>query len=438
MRAEGTKSLISLERTRAILFPVLWALMASAMVKESDVYRYVTIGFVIFVLVRHDADVRRISKDWLARLCYAWSAYVVLRFGAGIILYDQKGSSEWLYAFPAFFPLVGVALYATRRHLFTAATLLLAAGAIGLIATLDIQAIMSGERFEPLFHNNPIHAGVASAMLFISSLFWLLYAKEKGHLATQLKWAYFALGGTTAALSLAGVLGAQSKGAWLALAATLVLMALLAIYHLAGRPRIYLLAAIALLAATSATTMSPYVLKVAGTTMDASARLTQGTLASDNPMNAMQVAINDPNTPGAMRERLMLWTNALELIEGSPLTGWGNLWLREWRQTSYADVGYNLLHNGYLEILVRHGLLGLVFLLVFAAAAMRRIHRAHASGLLPTSTTNYLYTLSFFFFCTIASNSNNRLAIGESFFILAGSAVFAVTLLEHAKLARRR
>lgn len=437
MQADANQSLISAARTRAVVIPVLWALMASAMVIESDAYRYVAIGFVIFVFIRHGADVRRLSKDWLACLCYAWSAYVVLRFAAGIVVHGEKGSSEWLYAFPALFPLVGVALYATRRHLFTAATLLLVGGAIGLLATLDFQTIASGERIEPLFHNNPIHAGVGCAMLFLSSLFWLLYAGENGYLKTPRKWAYLALGGITAALSLTGVLGAQSKGAWLALAATFAFMALLAACHLAGRQRIYLLAAIALLAATSATTMSPYVLKVAGTTMDASARLTQGTLVSDNPMSAMRVAIDDPNTPEAMRERLMLWTNALELVQESPLTGWGNLWLREWRQTTYSDVGYNLLHNGYLEILVRHGLLGILFLLVFAITAMRRIHRAHASGSLATSTMNYLYTLSFFFFCTIASNSNNRLAIGESFFILAGSSVFALTLLEHRMLARR-
>lgn len=267
MQANANQSLISAARTRAVVIPVLWALMASAMVIESDAYRYVAIGFVIFVFIRHGADVRRLSKDWLACLCYAWSAYVVLRFAAGIVVHGEKGSSEWLYAFPALFPLVGVALYATRRHLFTAATLLLVGGAIGLLATLDFQTIASGERTEPLFHNNPIHAGVGCAMLFLSSLFWLLYAGENGYLKTPRKWAYLALGGITAALSLTGVLGAQSKGGGLALAAT------------------------------SATSRSPYVLKVAGTTMDASATLTQGTLASANPMSAMRVVIDDPHAP---------------------------------------------------------------------------------------------------------------------------------------------
>uniref|UniRef100_A0A6M3XCB6 Uncharacterized protein n=1 Tax=viral metagenome TaxID=1070528 RepID=A0A6M3XCB6_9ZZZZ len=72
MQADANQSLISAARTRAVVIPVLWALMASAMVIESDAYRYVAIGFVIFVLIRYGADVRRLSNDWLACLCYAW------------------------------------------------------------------------------------------------------------------------------------------------------------------------------------------------------------------------------------------------------------------------------------------------------------------------------------------------------------------------------
>ncbi|NML75708.1 O-antigen ligase domain-containing protein [Rhizobium sp. S-51] len=427
--------LTSNERLEAWIFPILWALLASAMLVESDVYRYVTIALVIFAFWRQPSEVRRVSRDWLAVLCYVWSAYVLVRFAIGITVYGEKGSSEWLYAFPAFFPLVGAALYATRRYLFTAATLLVLAGLVGLLATMDFRAVIEGSLAPPLFHKNPIHAGVGSSMLFITALFWLLYAGETGRLSGRGKWRYVIPACATMALGLLGALGAQSKGAWLALAATLALMGLLALFHIAGKGRIYLFGGLIVVGVSAAVVASPYVLKVAGSTVDAAIELTDGALLTEGPVSAMRSAIEKPSTPEAMRERLMLWSDALELIQASSLVGWGNLWLREWRQTTYSSVGFTLIHNGYLEIMVRHGFLGLTVLAVFALASAWRINRAHREGLISMSLALYLFSISFFFFATIATNSNNRLAIGESFFIFAAAVVFALTLVRKASLA---
>ncbi len=415
-------------RARALLPAALWVLLASAMLVESDIYRYITLAFAVFALVRHKLEVRQVSRDWLALLCYAWAGYALVRFVLGIVVYDQKGTSEWLYAFPALFPLVGVALHATRRSLFAAGALLLACGLAGLLVTLDFGAIFAGERAAPLFHHNPIHAGVGGSMLFLTSMFWLLHAAETGRLAGRLKWPMLALGLATAALSLIGVLGAQSKGAWLALAATMGFMALLSLYHLAGRWRLHLLGGLIVLAVAVAAAAAPYVVKVAGSTADAVLAMLDTALATKDPLGAMQATIADETVPSAMRERLMLWSNALELIGQSPLVGWGNAWLGEWKRTTYADVGYTLLHNGYLEILVRHGLFGLAVLSVFVLAAASRVNAAHREGRIGASTAAYLYSMSFFFFATITTNSNNRLALGESFFLLAGGAVFAILL----------
>jgi O-antigen ligase len=172
MRFAANPAPFAEERMRNILVGAFLTLLASAMLVESDLYRYVAIALAFFALIRHMPQVKKASADWLAWLCYAWVAYVVLRFAAGIALFDENGSSEWLYAFPTLFPLIGAALYATRRHLFAAATLLIGCGLIGLLATLDFKAVFQGARAAPLFHKNPIHAGVGSSMLFISSLFW--------------------------------------------------------------------------------------------------------------------------------------------------------------------------------------------------------------------------------------------------------------------------
>lgn len=426
--------LASNERLEAWIFPILWALLASAMLVESDVYRYVTIALVIFAFWRHPSEVRRVSRDWLAVLCYVWSAYVLVRFAIGIAVYGEKGSSEWLYAFPAFFPLVGAALYATRRYLFTAATVLVLAGLAGLLVTMDYQTLFAGDRAAPLFHKNPIHAGVGSSMLFITALFWLLYAGETGRLSGRGKWRYVIPACATMALSLLGALGSQSKGAWLALAATLVVMGAMALFQLAGKWRIYLFCGLCLIGATSAFVAAPYVLKVAGPTVEAVGRLTDGPLLSQSPLDIVQSAIADQRTPLSMRERLMLSFDALELVQASPLFGWGNLWLREWKNTTYSSVGYTLIHNGYMEIIVRHGLLGLAILAVFASTAIRRVSRARHQGRISSSLALYLLSIGFFFFATITTNSNNRLAIGESFFIFAAAAVFAITLIGKASL----
>ncbi|MFC6448349.1 O-antigen ligase family protein [Shinella zoogloeoides] len=395
---------------------------------ESDVYRYVTIALMIFALVSHQAGVRWISRDWLALLCYAWAVYAASRFAFGVFVLGERGASEWLYIFPVFFPLMGVALYKTRRYVFSAATLLVGCGLVGLILTLDFPALLSGQRAAPFYHHNSIHAGIGSCMLFLSAVFWLFHAAETGRLRGGMSWLFLPIGIATAALSLVGALGSHSKGAWLALVATIAFMGVLSFFHYAGRWRLHLLGGLLFAAAAATMIAAPFVEKVARPTMDAATKLTGDTIAIEGPLAAMEKAIVDPATPSSMRERLELWSNAIELVQAAPWVGWGNEWLRKWYGTTYADVGYTLIHNGYLEIMVRHGLLGIIFLFVFAVAAARRTNDAHRRGVISSSLAAYIYSLSFFFFCTIATNSNNRLALGESFFILMAAAVFSFTL----------
>ncbi|WP_170975813.1 O-antigen ligase family protein [Rhizobium sp. FY34] len=414
-----------------MIFPVLWAVTASAVIVESDVYRYSCIIFVIFTLTREMPLVRSISRDWLALLCYGWSLYAFSRFLIGLLVYGEKGASEWLYIFPLLFPVLGAALYATRRHILAAATILLIASLGALLLTLNYQTTADGMRAAPLFHHNPIHAAIGCCMILITAIFWLIFGFESG-LFSRRKWSCAPFGVAVILLSLIGVLGSQSKGAWLALCATLGFMILLAFFQYAGRNRLYFILIVSALVLVVTTLVATYVREIAGTTVSAGSQLSSQAVTGQNIMGAMQHAINDPATPFAMKERLMLWSNSFELISAEPWFGWGNLWLREWRKTTYADIGYTLMHNGYLEIMVRHGLFGLLFLATFIAASIWRISQACRSGVIAPSLAAYLYCISFFFFCTILTNSNNRLALGESFMCLAAAAVFAITLAMQA------
>ena len=422
---------------RACLFSLPWVIIASAMVVESDAYRYVTIIFALVAVIKLRPDVRRVSREWLAILCYTWAAYVVVRFSYGVLVYGENGTSEWLYLFPVFFPLVGVALFASREYIYTAATWLIVLSLIALLLTLDFETLRSGERAAPLFHNNPIHAGVGSGMIFLSSVFWLLYSGETGRLQGPTKWPILAVGLVTAALSLVGIVGAHSKGVWLALAATFVFLGILCLFHYAGRWKIPLLAALVVTSLTAVTLAYPYVEKVAGATIRSSMHLIEDALSSAAPLQAMQRSIDTPSTPSSMRERLKLLSNAIEVSQEAPWIGWGNLWLREWKQATYSDVPHIIIHNGYLEIIVRHGAMGIIVFLIFSFTAAKRVDDAHRRAAISSSLAGFIYSISFYFFWTIATNSNNRLALGESFFILVGGAVFALALERAKRLPSR-
>lgn len=433
LQTQNLKNLIRHNENSAFgsaLYLAIWIIMASAMLIESDAYRYASIFLVITALTTRKELVTRVSHDWLARMCYAWSAYVLLRFFYGIIFWDERGTSEWLYAFPALFPVIGVMLYVQRRYIYRAATAFIILSLVALVATVDYSIFDSGSRAAPLFHHNPIHAGVGCGMIFICSVFWLLYSAEAEKLQGVWKWPMVAVGIMTASLSLLGALGAQSKGVWLALAATASFVVILCGFYFRGRLR---MASIGILAGASAAISAlvyPYVQHVAGTTSSALAALIENAISTGTLTEAIRISINSPSTPNSLAERLQLLFNAIELIGQSPWIGWGNLWLEKWRDTTYSHVPYTIIHNGYLEILVRHGIIGIGFVLVFATISALVILRSLRRGNIFLSTAFFIYTISFYFFSTIATNSNNRLAIGESFFILVGASVFALSLLE--------
>nr|CAD6605061.1 O-antigen ligase domain-containing protein [Rhizobium sp. TCK] len=418
---------VAVSRSAPFLIPLLWVLMASAMLVESDAYRYATLALVALSMICFRDYVRLVSRDWLAWFCWLWAAYAAIRFVIGMTVHDARGTSEWLYIFPLFFPALGVTLYKTRQYVFPAAIVLTAAGAVGLLASIDWAALRSGERVFPLFHNNPIHAAIGCGMLLVTSICLMLYVVETRRYDGWRLGVILGMGFLTVLLSGVGILGAQSKGVWLALGpvAGFMSLAVLAFY---GKRLALAVLAVLLVAIMGIIVAQEDARRVAGPTIEATGALFSFGMEHVDPRDAMRRAVENPDTPQSMRERLMLWTNALDTVESSPWFGWGNLWQDRWRQGTYQDNNHQLLHNGYLEILVRHGLLGALVLATFILVSAYRIYEARRQGVISASLMLYLYSLSLFFFITIATNSNNRLALGESYFLLAGAAVFAISL----------
>lgn len=102
--------------------------------------------------------------------------------------------------------------------------------------------------------------------------------------------------------------------------------------------------------------------------------------------------------------RVNTWIAALEFIQQRPVMGWGgngaqlaiehSLWLDD-----NIRLRFSHLHNSYLEVQVRYGLVGTFFFLGLMLWIAKSTHRTWRNGVLPTDM--YIFAWAFFIFWMI-------------------------------------
>lgn len=420
------------------LIVILWLLLISAPILETDTYRYAALLLIGTTYFCFKSNFRLLKTDWLANACLAWGAYALLRFLYGLIVYGEKGASDWLYAFPLFFPAIGIALYSSRKHVQTVLAIYFPLALAALLISTDYRLILEGEvRVSPLFHNNLIHGAIGCGFLMIGAFYWLLHAWETGKLANRSGGWIVAVAMLVITLCLFNIYGSKAKGVWLSLVFVGPLMFASLVFYADRRRAALAGSTVIVLIAAAIFVGGDDIWKFAGPTYEATARIETAISSHGGLWNAVAAAIASGDTPLAMSERLQLWANASEVIAQAPLFGAGNHWLTLWASTTYKDVPYTLLHNGYFEMLVRHGLFGIIVFAILAVSMYRRVVAAWRAGLISLSALLAYSMVTLFFLGTILSNSNNRLAIGESFFFVFSAVAFACGIMVKKGEVRR-
>lgn len=413
---------IRLARPVIAVLCLLWLIAASPTLVESDAYRYsLSIVYLITFCVYCTTPVRP-RTTWLAWLCIGWGFYAAIRFAAIYFFFSdhELGASEWLYIFPIFFPMLGFGFSLTFSQIEKMLAAFFGIALVFLLVTTQYAAILAGEAITPLIQHNRIHGAVACGLMMIGAFFWLRYYLRSGARSQFARFAVF-VAPLLMTLCLFNIYGAKSKGVWLAVAAVLPILALFVLNKSKRK-----LAAIAVTSAAMVLGAGVYVARTnlyetAGPTIVAAAPLVEGTAVGRDVDALVSTAIESPDTPTSMGERLQLWSNAWEVFSASPIFGAGNQWLTRWHQTRYAKVKYTLLHNGYFEILVRHGLFGAGIFSIMLYGFFLSVWRASQKQLIAQEAF-YAYGICILFFAiTILSNSNNRLAIGESLALLSSA-----------------
>ncbi len=411
-----TKAAGAMPKAVAIIGGILWLLVASPTVVESDAYRYATALLSLIALYYYMKAPLRPRTDWVGWLCMGWAFYVMARFGITLWLTPQHdiGASDWLYAFPFFFPIMGVAFLLYEEVMEKIVAAYFAMVLVMLVATQHLREVFAGETIRPLIMNNQIHGAVACGMIVIFTLFWLLhYLTEKSSDRRIARFAYI-VSPFIFVLCFIAIYGAKSKGVWLALGISIPLLALVTLTYLRMKSGLIAIVVVAALLIAGIYGVRHNLDKTAGPTVAAALSMVEKVTGSHDVGDVVSSAISSTNTPVSMDERLQLWSNSWEVFSSAPIFGWGNRWLERWAETRYSHIQYTLLHNGYLEILVRYGLFGAAVMAFMLGVFIRAVWRARKAGIIPRAAWHAYIMCLFFFSLTLLSNSNNRLAIGES------------------------
>lgn len=401
---------------------LLFVVLISAMWIENDSYRVAAGILVLSGIGIYVFEDFRPSIGWMGVACIAWAVYVLARLA---IIYfgnttNSMGRSEGIYLLPALYITVGYMMFLYRRLLWPLVLLWLAISLVLVAGTIDWLSFYNGGIHKFLFMNNTIHSSVAGGLIVIAAINFAAYVGRTLHIRLQ-RWLLEATAFVLVATTAIGLYGARSKGVWLALAAASLVQLLMSIRFNISKPALFkgglLAAALAVFVGSFALTNWAAIDK----SYDSSIGVVAKALASGHPLAALREAIGSSTVPEGTNIRLKLWHNAIEVWSRDVLFGNGIAWRDLYAHTRYADIGFDVVHNGYLEIGMRYGFFGLGFFAMLYGWSILKARRAVQRGLLPTEAYRYHVVSIVFFFGTILTNSNNRLAIGETFMLTAAA-----------------
>ena len=233
----------------------------------------------------------------------------------------------------------------------------------------------------PRLFNNPIHASVAAGFIFLCTLQFMAYTAQRTDLRKVTKNLYWALSTAVLLFALVNIIGMRSKGVWLALALVLLLLAVMTLVR--GHRRELLVSGGVLATVAAGVSNTQHLSSTpAGDTMIFVKALVPDVLRH-GVLPAFDRAIASDTVPLAAKERLMLWADAIEIWKRHPIFGASSSWLTEWQHRTYHPMIFNVFHNGYLEIVVRYGVVGLAFYAFLYTWSSRQVPAGHAGQAYP-------------------------------------------------------
>lgn len=415
-----------------LLAGALFLMMASALWFETDAYRFACLALAIPAFYNYfTKDFWRYGKPligWMGILCSVWAIYVLIRFL--VDFYENggtnTGSAEGIYLFPVLYSTLGYAMWRLCPRPFWIVIAFMVISFIVLAIYTDYQSIFSAARASFGNHNNPIHASGAAGFILIIAIYFKVYVMSSAEIPVIRRGILLFISVVTIILALLNILNLHSKGVWLALLITApVIIFSLCLFRLRAEFKKHQVAAIFAVFGLSVFFVvfsSNELVRVGSSTFFTVKNLVFEVLSGNGLIMSVIGMIDTAGVPASQIGRLQLWADALSIWSSDLIFGTGIDWRELWTDREYSkNLNYNMFHNGFLELGVRYGYLGLFFFGSTFIWACRRVFLASKTGLInPLVNQGYLALLVYFFAINL-SNSNIRLAIGESYMLTAAA-----------------
>lgn len=399
---------------------------------ETDAYRYACLALVIpslyFYLTRGFWRYDKPLIGFAGIMCNFWAFYVLARFLYDLIFYSEKGigSAEAIYLYPLIYPTLGYAIWRFCRKPFLIIVSFLLISIISLLISTDYASIDAGVRALTFTHNNTIHAANAAGFLFVFAICFTFHNLFSIDLANRAKIITICTSLFLCAIALVNVLVLTSKGVWLALAIVLPFMFICFILfwgetnarNVAIKSAILLI--FALFSSSAIYWYSEKIFVVGSDSYVTTLMLLNNIMNGDGVVLSIQKIIDSPNVSTSALPRLLMWLDVLTIWSDAPILGAGVGWQHTWDQRTYSKhLPFNTFHNGFLEIGIRYGLSGLIFFGFIFLWAIKKVYMAAKYQIITRGAAICYYSSILFFLLSNLTNSNVRLAIGESFMLLS-------------------
>ena len=400
---------------------VLSFVLISPIWVETDIYRYAALLLVLGSLYKFHKSNEKPRLPWMGILCYLWPAYVFLFYL--LINYTKPdamgGSAEGIYLFTALYPTIGYFFFLNKNMFMKVIWIFQVVSFVLLLVSIQpIAVLMSpiGTRINILFHNNAIHASLGTAIILITSIFFMVWQSQQQR--------YRTIGLTVSIanilLSVVGIFGASSKGIWISLIGLAAFCVCYAFWFQKNKVIKAVLVAIVLLAGLFSYVLisrglDKYILDNIQGFVNF---LTQLTAINDFTFENLSAAISQTDLPKGMSVRLNLWIGALRIWLENPIFGVGIYWENLWEGVLGANSEQKLVHNGFLSVAMRFGVVGIIFYGTLFGWTIKQVRKCADLGVIHKLIYYCIACLLLLFLFSLLTNSNHRLAIGEAFMLV--------------------